>query len=74
MARPYPERGEAPAGQSRAQNYRTVPGPQFWNDPGRPALAYLEPLQFSRRDTPMNTLPVDRALSIYETLADRLGV
>jgi hypothetical protein len=35
---------------------------------------YLFEHSNSRRDTPMDTLPVDRALSIYETLADRSAI
>ena len=32
---------------------------------------YLFPEPRTNRDSPMNTLPVDRALSIYSALADR---
>jgi hypothetical protein len=39
----------------------------------RVGLSYLNS-QYSQRDPPMNTLPVDRALAIYETLADRSAI
>jgi hypothetical protein len=39
------------------------------NDPGHWGLTYSK--LKSSRDTPMNTLPVDRALRIYGTLANR---
>jgi hypothetical protein len=42
----------------------------FRNDPDRRALFIAEAHSFSR-DNPMNTLPVDRALSIYGALANR---
>jgi hypothetical protein len=48
-------------------------GLEYRNNQGEPALA-IWTFQYSRRDTPMNQLPVDRALSIYETLANRTAI